>query len=133
MDWLLRTKLTPPPPRPGLVSRPRLVALLAEGLRRPLTLVSAPAGFGKTTLIAEYRAAPPERTAPTPPRPAPPASGHPAPGTRLAPVPAGYPAAGWVGHPAPGTRRGEVRWNGKLVDPATFLVPPRAAYTAQVP
>ncbi|HEV8635341.1 MAG TPA: hypothetical protein VG370_14030, partial [Chloroflexota bacterium] len=32
--------------------------------------------------------------APTPPRPAPPASGHPAPGTRLAPVPAGYPAAG---------------------------------------
>ncbi|HEV8633655.1 MAG TPA: ribonuclease H-like domain-containing protein, partial [Chloroflexota bacterium] len=47
--------------------------------------------------------------APTPPRPAPPASGHPAPGTRLAPVPAGYPAAGsgtrpkdgW-GYPAPG-------------------------------
>jgi LuxR family maltose regulon positive regulatory protein len=40
------------------VPRPRLVALLAEGLRRPLTLVSAPAGFGKTTLIAEYRATP---------------------------------------------------------------------------
>jgi TDG/mug DNA glycosylase family protein len=46
-------------------------------------------------------------------RPAPPASGHPAPGTRLAPVPAGYPAAGsgtrpkdgW-GYPAPGTRLG---------------------------
>ena len=33
---------------------PRLMALLSEGLRRPLTLVSAPAGFGKTTLLSEW-------------------------------------------------------------------------------
>jgi ATP-binding cassette subfamily B protein len=102
--------------------------------RGSFTVVTGRIGAGKTTLLRTLLGLlPPERTAPTPPRPAPPASGHPAPGTRLAPAPAGYPAAGWVGHPAPGTRRGEVRWNGKLVDPATFLVPPRAAYTAQVP
>src|SRR5688572_6256873 len=39
-----------------MVERPRLMARLSEGLRGPLTLVSAPAGFGKTTLIAEWRA-----------------------------------------------------------------------------
>jgi LuxR family maltose regulon positive regulatory protein len=53
---LLKTKLYIPPVRPGLVSRPRLVERLDEGLRlgRRLTLISAPAGFGKTTLVSEW-------------------------------------------------------------------------------
>src|SRR2546422_5236128 len=36
------------------VARPRLLALLEQGLREPVTLVSAPAGSGKTTLLAEW-------------------------------------------------------------------------------
>ena len=56
---LLATKLYAPPPRPGAVSRPRLTQRLNEGLERRLTLISAPAGFGKTTLISEWRSAPP--------------------------------------------------------------------------
>ncbi|MCX6032756.1 MAG: LuxR C-terminal-related transcriptional regulator [Chloroflexi bacterium] len=51
---LLATKLTVPPPRPALVARPRLMARLADGLARPVTLISAPAGFGKTTVVAEW-------------------------------------------------------------------------------
>jgi len=53
---LLKTKLYIPPVRPGLVSRPRLIERLDEGLRqgRQLTLISAPAGFGKTTLLSEW-------------------------------------------------------------------------------
>jgi len=53
---LLQTKLHMPSPRPDLVPRPRLIARLDEGLRlgRKLTLVSAPAGFGKTTLLSEW-------------------------------------------------------------------------------
>ncbi len=51
---ILATKLYIPPPRPGVVLRPRLIERLNEGLDRKLTLVSAPAGFGKTTLISEW-------------------------------------------------------------------------------
>jgi LuxR family maltose regulon positive regulatory protein len=53
---LLTTKLDIPPPRPDLVSRSHLVRRLDEGLRlgRRLTLVSAPAGYGKTTLLSEW-------------------------------------------------------------------------------
>ena len=51
---LLRTKLYLPPGRPQLVERPRLTARLNEGLTRPLVLLSAPAGFGKTTLLSEW-------------------------------------------------------------------------------
>jgi ATP/maltotriose-dependent transcriptional regulator MalT len=53
---LLATKLYIPRPRPDLVPRPRLIQQLDEGLRlgRKLTLVSAPAGFGKTTLVSEW-------------------------------------------------------------------------------
>jgi LuxR family maltose regulon positive regulatory protein len=51
-DLLIRTKLRPPLTRPGLVPRPRLQEQIAQGLRGPLTLVTAPAGFGKTTLVA---------------------------------------------------------------------------------
>ncbi|MBN2389616.1 MAG: LuxR family transcriptional regulator [Anaerolineae bacterium] len=53
---LLTTKLYVPPPRPDLVERPRLIERLNEGLRlgRKLTLVVAPAGFGKTTLLSRW-------------------------------------------------------------------------------
>jgi len=51
---LLETKLHIPPVRPELVSRPRLVERLNAGLHRKLTLVSAPAGFGKSTLLSEW-------------------------------------------------------------------------------
>jgi LuxR family maltose regulon positive regulatory protein len=55
---LLETKLFIPPVRPDLVSRPRLIERLNEGLHmgRKLTLISAPAGFGKTTLLSEWAA-----------------------------------------------------------------------------
>ena len=53
---LLQTKLYIPPVRPELVSRPRLIERLDDGidLGRRLTLISAPAGFGKTTLLSEW-------------------------------------------------------------------------------
>jgi len=51
---LLITKLYIPPIRPELVSRPRLIERLNAGLHRKLTLISAPAGFGKTTLLSEW-------------------------------------------------------------------------------
>jgi LuxR family transcriptional regulator, maltose regulon positive regulatory protein len=53
---LLTTKFYFPPTRENLVSRPRLIERLTNGLRTPLTLVSAPAGYGKTTLLSEWRA-----------------------------------------------------------------------------
>jgi LuxR family maltose regulon positive regulatory protein len=51
---LLQTKLYIPPPRPELISRPRLIERLNAGLSCKLTLISAPAGFGKTTLLSEW-------------------------------------------------------------------------------
>lgn len=51
---ILATKLYIPPPPPRAVVRPRLVERLNEGLHRKLTLISAPAGFGKTTLAGEW-------------------------------------------------------------------------------
>jgi LuxR family maltose regulon positive regulatory protein len=54
---LLVTKLHVPPSRPGVVDRPRLIEQLNEGVRTRLTLVSASAGFGKTTLVGEWAAA----------------------------------------------------------------------------
>jgi LuxR family maltose regulon positive regulatory protein len=56
MDNLLTTKLYIPPPRPNLVPRPRLIQRLEEGLvlGRKLTLISAPAGSGKTTLVTDW-------------------------------------------------------------------------------
>jgi LuxR family maltose regulon positive regulatory protein len=53
---LLATKLYIPPPRPNLVLRPRLNERLNQGLHRKLSLISAPAGFGKTTLLSEWLA-----------------------------------------------------------------------------
>ena len=51
---LLNTKLYIPPTRSEIVSRPRLIKLLNDGLHRKLTCISAPAGFGKTTLVSEW-------------------------------------------------------------------------------
>lgn len=51
---IIATKLYVPPPRPQVVERPRLMEQLNAGLHRKLTLISASAGFGKTTLISEW-------------------------------------------------------------------------------
>ena len=51
---ILATKLYVPQPRASLVRRPRLINRLNRGLHGKLTLISAPAGFGKTTLISEW-------------------------------------------------------------------------------
>ncbi len=55
-ETLLQTKLYVPPSRPNIVSRPRLIERLNQGLQHghKLTLISAPAGFGKTTLVTEW-------------------------------------------------------------------------------
>src|SRR5947208_7291736 len=53
---ILATKLYIPPLRPNVVLRPRLLERLNEGRHRKLILISAPAGFGKTTLISEWLA-----------------------------------------------------------------------------
>jgi LuxR family maltose regulon positive regulatory protein len=56
IEGLLQTKLNIPPLRPDLVSRPQLIQQMDHGLElgHRLTLVSAPAGFGKTTLVADW-------------------------------------------------------------------------------
>jgi len=54
---LLRTKLTPPPRRAGFVARPHLLGPVPGAGGPRLTLVSAPAGWGKTTALAEWAAA----------------------------------------------------------------------------
>jgi LuxR family transcriptional regulator, maltose regulon positive regulatory protein len=51
---LLRTKLYIPPPRPNIVPRPRLLAQLNANLPHKLTLISAAAGCGKTTLLSSW-------------------------------------------------------------------------------
>ncbi len=51
-DPLIHTKLRLPSIRSNLIPRPRLQEPIAQGLRGPLTLIIAPAGFGKTTLVA---------------------------------------------------------------------------------
>jgi LuxR family maltose regulon positive regulatory protein len=54
---LLSTKLALPRPHPSLVARDHLLARLDEGLEHRLTLVTAPAGYGKTTLVSQWIAA----------------------------------------------------------------------------
>jgi hypothetical protein len=51
---LIRTKLEPPVAQPVFVERPRLLDRLDEALEHRVTLVSAPPGFGKTTLVAQW-------------------------------------------------------------------------------
>src|SRR4051794_12610931 len=53
---VLVTKLFIPRPRSSAVPRPRLIERLNEGLQRSLSIISAPAGFGKTTLASEWAA-----------------------------------------------------------------------------
>ena len=52
--YLLRTKLYIPPIRPDQIARPRLVDQINGGLDKTLILVSAPAGYGKTTLVSSW-------------------------------------------------------------------------------
>jgi LuxR family transcriptional regulator, maltose regulon positive regulatory protein len=54
---LLETKLYVPKVRRSLVARPRLVERMSRGAESKLTLISAPAGFGKTTILTEWLAA----------------------------------------------------------------------------
>ncbi len=57
MPWeeqLLTTKYLVPYPLYALIPRHQLMKLLDDGMSRPLTLVSAPAGFGKTTLLSAW-------------------------------------------------------------------------------
>jgi LuxR family maltose regulon positive regulatory protein len=51
---LLRTKISIPQITSGFVSRPRLIEQVNRGVKGPLTLVAAPAGFGKTQLLIEW-------------------------------------------------------------------------------
>jgi LuxR family maltose regulon positive regulatory protein len=53
-NLILTTKLYIPPPPPKVVTRPRLIEQLNQGVHRKLTLISGPAGFGKTTLASEW-------------------------------------------------------------------------------
>lgn len=52
--FFLRTKLLPPRPAPELLSRPRLTARLVANLAHPITLITANAGYGKTTFVADF-------------------------------------------------------------------------------
>jgi LuxR family maltose regulon positive regulatory protein len=54
---LLRFKLQPPRLHPSLIVRERLLVQLDAALEQPVTLLSAPAGFGKTTLVSQWLAA----------------------------------------------------------------------------
>ncbi|RJX38530.1 LuxR family transcriptional regulator [Paenibacillus pinisoli] len=60
---ILTTKLYIPPPRSGYVLRSRLTGMLHEGLNRKLSLILAPAGYGKTTLASEWLAGSPAPSA----------------------------------------------------------------------
>jgi LuxR family maltose regulon positive regulatory protein len=69
IETLLQTKLNIPPTQSALVTRPRLIEKLNETFSKQLTIVSAPPGFGKTTLLADWirsvgalREAPPQTT-----------------------------------------------------------------------
>ncbi|HAJ37225.1 MAG TPA: LuxR family transcriptional regulator [Chloroflexi bacterium] len=57
-DLFLPTKLHPPPTLPATLPRPHLWERLRAGRRTPVTIVAAPPGFGKTTLIASWLAQP---------------------------------------------------------------------------
>lgn len=51
---IIKTKLYPPPTAPDIVRRERLLSLAQAAAQSPLTLVSAPAGYGKSTLVGQW-------------------------------------------------------------------------------
>jgi LuxR family transcriptional regulator, maltose regulon positive regulatory protein len=53
-DTILKTKLFIPPLREGMISRSRLVELINKGIKKKVLFLSAPAGFGKSTLMVEW-------------------------------------------------------------------------------
>jgi LuxR family transcriptional regulator, maltose regulon positive regulatory protein len=53
LDHLSEVKLHRPAPRASWVHRPRLVDAMVDAIHRPVTLVAAPAGYGKTTAVAQ--------------------------------------------------------------------------------
>jgi LuxR family maltose regulon positive regulatory protein len=53
-NTILMTKLYTPVPAQDVVARPDLLARLTKGVTGKLTLISAPAGFGKTTLVSTW-------------------------------------------------------------------------------
>ena len=53
-ELILQTKLTIPQVRPSLIARPHLIKKLNAGLAGKLTRISAPPGFGKTTLVSKW-------------------------------------------------------------------------------
>ena len=61
--YVVPTKLRPPRVKDGLLQRPDLMQKLRSGRERTLTLVCAPAGYGKTTLLAQWAAGDADRTA----------------------------------------------------------------------
>ena len=61
-NFFLRTKLLPPRHVPEILSRPRLINKLQSNLNAPVTLVTADAGCGKTTLVAEFLRQQPRET-----------------------------------------------------------------------
>src|SRR2546430_2567034 len=60
-NQLLATKFFVPIAPGPVISRPRLMALLDESVKCPFTLISAPAGFGKTTLLSAWAQSQPAR------------------------------------------------------------------------
>lgn len=54
VDFMLEAKLRPPPARPEWIYRDRLIEELANASQRPVTLVAAPAGYGKTTAVSQW-------------------------------------------------------------------------------
>src|SRR4051794_9512068 len=54
LDSFMETKLNPPRNQQRWVERPRLIAALDRAAGRPLTLVTAPAGYGKTTAVTQW-------------------------------------------------------------------------------
>jgi LuxR family transcriptional regulator, maltose regulon positive regulatory protein len=56
-DPIMTAKFRVPAPQPWVVTRPRLLARLSDGVRGPLTVVTAPAGSGKTVLAAGWAGA----------------------------------------------------------------------------
>ncbi|MCF7673860.1 MAG: LuxR C-terminal-related transcriptional regulator [Akkermansiaceae bacterium] len=53
-DGILTTKLNPPLIRSDILDRPQLLERLERDVHRPLTLIAAPAGYGKSTLVAQW-------------------------------------------------------------------------------